>query len=124
MQSPRPISGFLWITQLAEQLSTRVGQQVRMWSSFDKDGLGDQLTRAMDSVGLNISEGYARVHLRERLHFLSIASGSLEEALFAVRRARERGLLKRLDASILSGLLIKLSHALNAFDKVLRDGGK
>ena len=115
----RPIPGFLWIVQLAEQINVRAASHIRNWPTFDKESIGDQLIRAADSIGLNISEGYARTHLRERLHFLSIANGSIEEALFATRRARDRQLLSRLDASILSGLLIKLSTALNAFVKTL-----
>jgi four helix bundle protein len=86
----------------------------------DRDNLGDQLIRATDSIGLNISEGYARVHLRERLQFFAIASGSLEEALFAVRRARERSLFSRIEASDISGLLIKLSRAIDAFTLTLK----
>jgi four helix bundle protein len=114
------LSGYLWIVQLAEQISLKAGHHVRTWPSFDKAGLGDQLVRAADSIGLNLSEGYARFHPKERLHFISIAQGSLEETLFAVRQARDRGLLTRLDASILSGLLIRLSEALRSFAQGLK----
>jgi len=107
-------SGLLWIVQLAERLNVLVSQHVNTWPSFDKEGLGDQLMRAIDSIGLNISEGYARSHKKERLHFLQYAEGSIEEALFAVRRARDRGLFTRLDAYTFSNLLLKISPALNA----------
>jgi len=120
MTVSHPIPGFLWITQLAEQLNLRIARHVQEWPTFEKESLGDQLVRATDSIGLNISEGYVRVHLKERLHFLSIADGSVEEALFAIRRARDRELLSRLDAWTLSNLLIKMSRALNAFASALR----
>jgi four helix bundle protein len=122
MSTPRPIPGFLWIVQLSERINFLAARCVRNWPLSDRDSLGDQLSRAVDSIGLNISEGYARFHLKERLHFLSIANGSLEEALFAVRRARDRELLSPLDASILSGLLIKLRKALDTFTKELEKG--
>jgi four helix bundle protein len=119
MASPRPIPGYLWTLQLAENLNVRIAPLVRSWPSFDKARLGDQLYRAVDSIGLNISEGYARTHLKERVHFLSMASGSVEESLFAIRRARDRELISRLEASILSGLLIKLSNAIDSLVRAL-----
>jgi four helix bundle protein len=120
MTPPRHLPGNLWIIQLSERLNTRLAGHLRSWPAFDRDRLGDQLSRAIDSIGLNISEGYARVHPKERAQFFSIAAGSLEEALYAVRRARDRELLSRLDASILSGMLIKLSNALEAFVAALK----
>ncbi len=114
MDTVSSIPGRLWIVRLAEHVSAKVARLLRQWPYADRSSLGDQLLRAVDSIGLNISEGYARAHLKERLHFFSIARGSLEEAIYAIRMARERKLLSRLDASILSGLLIRLGAALCA----------
>ena len=98
MNSLHPIPGRLWIIQLAEELSRRVERRVSRWPASQRKDLGDQWTRSTDSIGENISEGYARMHIKERLHFLSIAQGSLEEALFQLRRARDRHLLSEFEA--------------------------
>jgi four helix bundle protein len=111
----RPIPGRLWIIRAAEHLSNRAHALAKDWQPFDRDSIGDQLVRATDSIGLNLSEGYARVHKKERLHFYSWAQGSVEEALFALRRARDRGLSTPLVAADLSGLFVILSKAIAKF---------
>lgn len=42
--------------------------------------LADQLERAVDSIGINIAEGYGRLHGRERARFYEYALGSAREA--------------------------------------------
>ena len=49
-------------------------------SYFDY-ALGDQLRRAVVSVPSNIAEGSGRSSLKEKIHFLEIAYGSLTETL-------------------------------------------
>jgi four helix bundle protein len=107
-----PLPGRLWVVRIAEEIGSRVKRQIAAWPQYERERLGDQLFRAVDSIGANISEGHVRVHVKERLHFFSIAQGSLEEALFHLRRARDRGLVTRLEAFTVSGLLIRLSKGL------------
>lgn len=47
--------------------------------SYERYGLGDQLRRAVVSVSSNIAEGNARYSLKEQIHFIEIAIGSLME---------------------------------------------
>jgi four helix bundle protein len=108
-------SGQLWIVKLAEEISRRVALNVAGWPSAEKRHLGDQLKRAVDSIGANIAEGYGRHHVNDSVRFYSIARGSLEESLFWIRRARASGLLHANDASNLSMLLIRLAKSLTAF---------
>jgi four helix bundle protein len=42
-------------------------------------GLADQMKRAAVSVSSNIAEGQGRQHVKEFLHFTSVANGSLAE---------------------------------------------
>jgi four helix bundle protein len=104
-----PIPSRLWVIHLTEKLTRQAHLFIARWSSMDRAHLGDQWTRAIDSIGLNVSEGYARAHFGERKHFYSYASGSVEEVLYCVRRARDRGLITRLEAWRYSELLHRLA---------------
>jgi four helix bundle protein len=42
--------------------------------------LADQLERSVDSIGINIAEGYGRLYGRERARFYEFALGSAREA--------------------------------------------
>ena len=50
-----------------------------IFPAFEKYGLGDQVRRAMISVSSNFVEGNARYSLKEQVHFIEIALGSLME---------------------------------------------
>src|SRR3954466_6778788 len=105
----RPLSSRLWVVSLTEDLARRVEKAILGWPPFHRNHLGDQWIRAVDSIGLNISEGYARVHIGERQHFFSYVFGFIEEVIYCVRRARDRSLISRLDAWRYAELLKKLA---------------
>jgi len=119
---PNPVTGRLWVIRLSEELGRRIHEITKDWPTSQKEHEGDQLIRATDSIGSNLSEGHARVHIKDRLHFIYMAQGSLEEALFYLRRARERKLVSELESAMLSALLIKLAKAINNYAAYQRRG--
>ena len=63
---------------------------------FARDfGLRDQIQRSSVSIPSNIAEGYERRSLKEFLHFLNIARGSLSELRTQLEIAHEIGYLTR-----------------------------
>ena len=83
--------------------------------SVETYGLTSQMRRAAISVPSNIAEGHGREHLKEYLHYISVAQGSLAElqtqAEIALRleyisQAQMEGLIERAAA------LAKQLHAL------------
>lgn len=53
----------------AMDIAEKIWLIVHEWSFFDKDTVGKQLVRAIDSVTANLSEGYGRFHYKEKKNF-------------------------------------------------------
>jgi four helix bundle protein len=69
----------LWVWQSAMDLAAAIYELTGSFPQSETFGLSSQIQRAAASVAANIAEGHARRNLREYLHFLSIARGSLAE---------------------------------------------
>ena len=69
----------LEVWQKAMDLVVNSYRVTAQFPSHERYGLTAQLRRAAVSVPANIAEGHGREHLREYLHFLSTANGSLME---------------------------------------------
>lgn len=70
--------------QLADELAVMVYQATKTFPKEELYGLTNQLRRAAYSVPINIAEGSARKTLKDYLHFLHIARGSLTETQYFV----------------------------------------
>ena len=55
----------------------------------ERNGLSDQLRRAIVSVPSNIAEGLGRISDKEKIHFLEISYSSLMESLCQLQLARD-----------------------------------
>ena len=102
-------------------LSMEIGEEiwgyVMNWGFFEKDTLGKQLIRSVDSIALNIAEGYGRYHFKETKNFCFIARGSITETRTALKKASARNLItpKNVDELLLK--IDFLHKLLNGFIK-------
>lgn len=71
----------LRVYQESKQLVKDVYLLLEKFPKFEVYALGDQLRRAVVSVPSNIAEGSGRSSIKEKVHFLEIACGSLTETL-------------------------------------------
>lgn len=67
------------VWQEAKKLVVDVYHLLDSFPKFEKYALCDQIRRAIVSVPSNIAEGSGRRSLKEQIHFLEIAYGSLME---------------------------------------------
>ena len=71
----------LRVYQEAKELVKSVYTLLDKFPKYETYALGDQLRRAVTSVPSNIAEGSGRFSIKEKIHFIEIAYGSLTEAL-------------------------------------------
>lgn len=83
----------LEIYNLSMSLSDNVWNLVINWDFFSKDALGKQWTRAIDSVSLNISEGFGRNTYKDQRNFYYFSRGSLYESFSCLNKAKNRKLI-------------------------------
>lgn len=71
----------LEVYRLSRKLSTSTWTVYQRLSFQEKKVWGDQMLSAIDSVGANIAEGYARFHFSEKSRFYYISRASLSEGV-------------------------------------------
>ncbi|MBU2493978.1 MAG: four helix bundle protein [Bacteroidetes bacterium] len=97
------------------ELGEKTWDLVSRWNYFNKDTIGKQLVRAIDSVSANISEGFGRYHFKENKHFLYYARGSLSESKTWITKAYNRKLIEGNEYKTLIEEIEKLSVKLNNY---------
>ena len=72
----------------AHAFAVAVYKATNKFPQSEQFGLTSQLRRASVSVGSNIAEGFSRQSVKEKLHFYSVARGSLVESQSQLLLAR------------------------------------
>ncbi len=74
-------------------LSDEIWFIVEKWNYFQQDTLGKQWARAIDSVSLNIGEGFGRNTFKDQKNFYYFSRGSLYESKTCLEKAKRRNML-------------------------------
>jgi four helix bundle protein len=97
---------------------------VSEWKQFEKDTIGRQLVRSIDSINANLAEGDGRFGVADGLHFFVIARGSVRESILWIRRAIERSPVSEVDAAEELAKLQEGLRQLNLLINYRRNQGK
>lgn len=120
--------------QRAKVLVIEVYKLLKIFPKEENYALCDQLRRAVISIPSNIAEGMGRVSIKEQIHFIEIAFGSLSEVMCQMELAKDLNYitvnqimevenLVRDIAKLLSGLRTKRLNITNKTNGMKSDGG-
>ncbi|MBP7805302.1 MAG: four helix bundle protein [Candidatus Pacebacteria bacterium] len=105
------------VYNLQNEITDEIWEKVKGWDFFTKDTLGKQLTRAFDSIGANIAEGYGRFHYGDKIKFYYYARGSAFESQYWIKRARKRGFFTQEESIKYLTNIIQINKELNSLIK-------
>ena len=111
----------LEVYKISHNLGNEVWKIVSNWSQFERDTLGVQLVKSIDSVSLNICEGHGRYFFKDKRLFFYYSRGSLYEAEECLIKAYKRNLIIEEEyinilASI-RNLSVKLNNLITSLNK-------
>lgn len=93
----------------------------KMFPEDEKYALIPQFQRAAISIAANIAEGYKKLSQADKLRFMNIAQGSLEECRYYIILAHDVGYYTDTVANNLQMQLEATSAVLNAYCKAIKD---
>ena len=85
-------------------------------SNFPKEekyALCDQLRRSVISVPSNIADGMGRVSVKEQVHFIEIAFGSLNEVMCQIEIAQDLGYITISQQEVIEDIVRNIAKTLS-----------
>ena len=110
----------LKVWQATRELVSGIYKLVRKFPNEEKYALGDQLRRAVVSIPSNIAEGSGRGSLKEQIHFIEIAYGSLMEVYCQIQLALDLNFIQKADFVNIKTAISSISHMLTGLRASLR----
>lgn len=107
----------LQVWRKAHQFAVQTYIITRSFPDDERFGLSSQFRRAAVSVAANIAEGYKRIGKQEKLRFLNIAQGSLEECKYYIILSRDLGYISENSFNALRVLSDETGKLLVAYSK-------
>lgn len=96
------------------QLSNEAWDVVSRWGFFEKDTIGKQFVRSIDSISANIAEGFGRYGKREKAQFFHYSLGSVHESIDWNNKAHYRGLITQDRHDHFQGVLSSLPREIHS----------
>jgi len=75
--------------------------------------VGKQLVKAIDSVSVNIAEGFGRYFKKDKINFYRYSYGSIDESFDWIEKVNKRGLLKEKEYQYILQELKRLPKEVN-----------
>ena len=111
---------FAW--KEAHKLVLEVYKLTKVFPADEQFALTGQMRRAVVSISSNIAEGFSRQTKADKLHFYTMAHGSLTEIQNQLLIARDVGYVNASRIQALAKQSIVVHKLLTGLTKALRDG--
>ena len=89
--------------------------------AYERHGLWSQFTRAAVSIAANIAEGYRKDGIADKLRFLNISQGSLEECRYYILLSYDLDYIDESKYNNMNQSIEEVSRLLNAYYKGIKD---
>ena len=103
--------------QRARQFVLLVYKFTRTFPVEERFGLCSQFQRAAVSIPANIAEGYRKLSKADKLRFLNVAQGSLEECRYYILLSKDLNYISEDNNKELTTSIEDVSRLLNAYSK-------
>jgi len=107
--------------KLAKELTKLTYSLLFRFPEYERYALCDQIRRAAISIPSNIAEGLGRFAIRERIHFLDIAYGSLTELVCQMEIAHDNNYISDSDFNKIDTLASRVSMTIWGLKKSLTE---
>jgi four helix bundle protein len=101
--------------QEAHKITLFVYKLTKLFPKEELFGLTSQFRRAVVSISANIAEGYKKRGPADKLRFMNISQGSLEECRYYAILSKDLGYISELEKSELEEVISKTSYLLNTY---------
>ena len=91
----------LEVYQVARKLVNDIYELQQSFPAEERYALGDQIRRSSTTITSNIAEGTGRNSLKEKIHFVEIAFGSMAESFSQLQNAQDLGYIQESDVEVL-----------------------
>jgi len=106
----------LIVWQKAHEFVLAVYEFTKTFPKHETFGLASQMRRAAISIAANIVEGFRKRGRADKVRFMKVAEGSIEESRYYLILAQDLGYG---DTTKLMGSLEEVSRILNAYSKAI-----
>ncbi len=121
---PEPIKSFedLRVWQESQLFAVEIYKVTKIFPQEEIFAMTSQLRRAVSSISANIAEGFGRSSFRDKLHFYTMAYGSLLEVKNFLYLAEKLEYINKTDLDRLIEHGVKCQKLINAFKSGLKNG--
>ena len=107
--------------QAAHAFVLEVYKTTALFPKHERFALSPQFERAAVSIAANIAEGYRKMSKADKLRFMNISQGSLEECRYYIILSRDISYIDDDRCIKLNTLIENASRLLNAYSKKIKE---